>query len=70
MAQPKCPKCGNSVFETNDIEPTKAMVIYQVINCANPQCGAIMGVLDPDADLLREMVTKIAERLQIDTRGL
>jgi hypothetical protein len=44
MATPVCPKCGNTTFENNIIQPKNSNYKLTAINCDS--CGAIIGVLD------------------------
>jgi predicted nucleic-acid-binding Zn-ribbon protein len=42
MALPSCPKCGNHMFTTSEIEPSGSNFKFIAVICSS--CGTIVGV--------------------------
>ena len=59
MANPICPKCEKTAFETNTIKPAKTKAAILVLNCAS--CGAVVGAMEPT--ILAAHITELHNKL-------
>jgi len=58
---PACPKCGNRMFSTSQIQPVGTSYLVTVVHCANIACQAIVSTIDfnSNATMLKKIESKL-----------